>query len=73
MEALRRFPRAGCDDEEEEDASAPFETAALALESVLRLPAALWVRSCCFMLSLRVNALWQVGQVMFFSPVCFLP
>lgn len=33
----------------------------------------LCVRSCCFMLSLRVNALLQVGQWMFFSPVCFLP
>lgn len=33
----------------------------------------LWVRSCCFMLSLRVKALLQVGQRMFFSPVCFLP
>lgn len=33
----------------------------------------LCVRSCCFMLSLRVNALLQVGQWMFFSPVCFFP
>ena len=33
----------------------------------------LCVRSCCFMLSFRVKALLQVGQWMFFSPVCFLP
>ena len=33
----------------------------------------LCVRSCCFMLSLRVKALLHVGQWMFFSPVCFLP
>lgn len=33
----------------------------------------LCVRSCCFILSLRVKALLQVGQWMFFSPVCFLP
>ena len=33
----------------------------------------LCVRSCCFMLSLRVNALWHFGQWTFFSPVCFFP
>ena len=33
----------------------------------------LCVRSCCFILSLRVKALLHVGQWMFFSPVCFLP
>jgi hypothetical protein len=31
------------------------------------------VRSCCFILSLRVNALPQTGQWTDFSPVCFLP
>lgn len=33
----------------------------------------LCVRSCCFMLSLRVKVLPHVGQATFFSPVCFLP
>ncbi len=33
----------------------------------------LWVRSCCFILSFRVKALLQVGQWIFFSPVCFFP
>jgi hypothetical protein len=37
-------------------------------ECVLR-----WVRICCFMLSLRVKALLQIGQCTLFSPVCFLP
>lgn len=40
------------------------------LRSVLEF---LCVRSCCFMLSFRVKALLQVGQWMFFSPVCFFP
>ena len=33
----------------------------------------LCVRSCCFMLSLRVKALLHVGHRIFFSPVCFFP
>ena len=33
----------------------------------------LCVRSCCFMLSLRVKALLQTGQRTPFSPVCFFP
>lgn len=45
----------------------------MALSPGLRLAVFLWVRSCCFMLSLRVKALLQVGQTTDFSPVCFLP
>ena len=48
---------------------AGVEVVGLAVTTVLPL----CVRSCCFMLSLRVKALWQVGQWTFFSPVCFLP
>ena len=45
----------------------------LPCELAAPLPAPLCVRSCCFMLSLRVKALPHVGQWTFFSPVCFLP
>ena len=43
------------------------------LEDVASKRLFLWVRSCCFILSFRVKALLQVGQWIFFSPVCFLP
>lgn len=54
-------------------AAAAATTAAAAEADVASNREGLWVRSCCFMLSLRVKALLQVGQWMFFSPVCFLP
>lgn len=53
--------------------AATVAAAAAAAADMASTREGLWVRSCCFMLSLRVKALLQVGQWMFFSPVCFLP
>ena len=73
-EALRREARAVGGEEATTTPGAPLEAAlGWPVESAWRLPADLCVRSCCFMLSLRVKALLQVGHWMFFSPVCFLP
>lgn len=69
---------AAADDDDDDDtaaaaAAATVAAAAAAAADVPSMREGLWVRSCCFMLSLRVKALLQVGQWMFFSPVCFLP
>lgn len=61
------------DDDDPAAAAAATVAAAAAAADVASSREGLWVRSCCFMLSLRVKALLQVGQWMFFSPVCFLP
>lgn len=59
---------------DEADGGLPLEVAGVVGGGFsMRAVEDLCVRSCCFMLSLRVKALWQVGQCMFFSPVCFLP
>lgn len=71
-------PIAAPPDDDDDDAPPPAAAAATVAAAAAAADVAsnregLWVRSCCFMLSLRVKALLQVGQWMFFSPVCFLP